>query len=51
MNSITITREKNKKKIKKVLLSKRKSGSYLLNRYLHLVNKLNIVIPANTMVL
>lgn len=45
MNKITIYRIKNDKKIIKVLSSKNKSGSKLLNRYLSIVNKLNIVIP------
>lgn len=50
-NAIIIKRNQKDKEIIKVIQSRNKKGSQLLDRYLTLINKLGIVIPNNMMVL
>lgn len=50
-NTITITRPKQGHIINKVLYGKFRTGGQLLDRYMRLVDRFNIVIPNNMMIL
>jgi hypothetical protein len=50
-DNIKITRPKQGHIINKVIYGKYRTGSQLLDRYLTLVNKLNIVIPKGMMII
>jgi hypothetical protein len=50
-NTIAITRPKQGHIINKVIYGKVRTGGQLLDRYMSLVDKLDIVIPKNMMIL
>ena len=50
-NTITITRPKQGHIINKVIYGKFRTGAQLLDRYMRLVDKLDIVIPKGMMIL